>query len=177
MRLFVGIPIPEKEKKIIMNGIKKYLDIPGLKWVAESNLHITLKFLGEVNEEKLKRVRERLKNMESHESFNVISSSIGAFPSPSSPRVIWLGVKEGYEEISELNENIEEEMKKIGFKREKRFHPHITLCRVKKYNRDIDRIFKESINIKFKVSIFNLYRSVLYKDGPEYSVIESYRLK
>ena len=101
-------------------------------WARPETTHLTLKFLGDVEETSLQSVIEAVGVAAACvRGFTMTPCSLGAFPSPRKPRVLWLGV-EPVDELYELQEAIESELAHLGFERERRrFHPHITLGRIR----------------------------------------------
>ncbi|MEW6455922.1 MAG: RNA 2',3'-cyclic phosphodiesterase [Acidobacteriota bacterium] len=180
MRTFIAIDFPEEIKKLIYEKIdvlKKFE--ANIKWIREEGIHLTLKFLGEIDENKLNLINNKLKKIsESIPSFSLIVQGMGTFPERSkSPRVIWIGIKEETN-LKRLQENIEEEMEKLSFQRETRkFSPHITIGRVKDskhITKILDVIEKERETLfgKIKVKEIILFRSILKPDGAQYIPLE-----
>jgi len=134
MRTFIAVELPENIKNKIgelQAPLKKTKAF--VSWVKPENIHITLKFLGEVPEEKINEVFSAtglaLKNAK---KFKINLKEMGAFPDFRRPRVIWIGAGMGGEELSNMANKIEEEMEKIGYPKENRkFSPHFTMGRVK----------------------------------------------
>jgi len=102
-------------------------------WVNAVSLHLTLKFLGSVEEKKVPVILEKLKEAVSDaRSFPMVFGDLGVFPNLNQPRVIWVGVKKGEKEICRLQKRVEDRLSELGFKPEKRgFSPHLTLGRIK----------------------------------------------
>ncbi len=178
MRLFVAIDLPEEVKESIWNVSERLKRIKGLKVVERENLHITLKFLGEVKESSIKEISERLSGINS-EPFSVSVEGIGSFPSKKRPRVIWVGINRGYDEILLLKKKIDVSLSPM-FGSEKRFSPHITIARAKyplKWSLIDDVIsgFREQIFGGFEVLGFSLKKSILKPEGPLYSDILNVR--
>jgi 2'-5' RNA ligase len=103
-----------------------------VKWVEPENLHWTLQFLGDLKDEELAEVCRRVqKVVAAVEPFSLTAASVGAFPKPDRPRVLWLGAGEGSKEFVELAAAIEQNLANMGFRGENRqFVPHLTLGRV-----------------------------------------------
>jgi 2'-5' RNA ligase len=101
-------------------------------WAKRPTLHLTLKFLGDVEEDELPEVVAAVARASSGvATFDFETSSLGAFPSPRRPRVLWLGVKPS-DELFGLHAALEDELAELGVQRERRrFHPHITLGRMR----------------------------------------------
>ncbi|MFP3285334.1 MAG: RNA 2',3'-cyclic phosphodiesterase, partial [Nitrososphaeria archaeon] len=151
-----------------------------MKPVEEGNLHLTLRFIGEVEEERVARIRDALRAVR-HPPFDISLRGLGAFPSPSNPRVIWIGVEEGSRELRELRDGIESALRGIVPEDEEGFTAHLTIARVKGGGRGGAGlgILKEHGDADFgtmRVSDFRLKRSVLTRTGPIYTDIEVYRL-
>ena len=178
MRCFIGIELPDYIKENIY-GIQgkignKYAKI---KWVAKKNLHLTLKFLGETEEEELRMVKDALRRI-NIKKFKVEMGKIGWFPSDERINVIWIDL-EPKKEIMDLHG--ETELKLAGsIEKDKRFEVHLTLGRVKLVKdkkKLIDAINTTTIKWdSFLVHEFCLVKSELSKDGPKYTVLERYQL-
>lgn len=180
MRLFTGISLPP--------GIREEIDayvasmsalVKGVKWVEVDNFHITLRFIGEVEKERVPALREGLKRASAGKNPFVISlATLGAFPSFSYPRVYWIGVDEGQEMVRSLHDDISDELKKVGFDPEgKKFHPHVTIGRVRKSTSE-NRLLPERTHIgAFTAKDFCLFKSTITKKGPIYDIIEKIEFK
>ena len=107
----------------------------GIRWVRPAGFHLTLKFLGNVTQEKLSGIVEVVGKVgPSIPPFMVSVSGVGVFPNARDPRVIWIGVRSVGEDLVRLQEGIEEGLEPLGFAREGRsFHPHFTLGRLKSF--------------------------------------------
>lgn len=180
VRCFISVDIP-KEKQEKLFEIKKDLEkFCFSKFVKRENLHITLKFLGDINDDEIKTVKEKLHSISKIKSFNVSLSGIGAFPNDKNPRIIWVGIEEGLEELILIRNEIDNKIL-LGEKDSRPFSPHVTICRVKRiFKRDrLEKFLKEKINFNFGnflVNKINLKRSVLARNGPIYSDIEVFYL-
>lgn len=178
IRSFFGIPIPEDVRKEIYKIITELKrDLKNVKWVEEENLHITLKFLGNIEEKKIEEIREEVKKfLKDIKPFEVQLQDFGVFPSKTRARVLWIGMGSGKENVAQLNQRIEESMERIGFKREKReFSPHLTIGRIRNPS-------PLSLNISyqsrcFKVNKFILYKSELSEKGPKYFPLLTFYIK
>jgi 2'-5' RNA ligase len=104
-----------------------------VKWVERENLHATLLFLGEVDDRGLPQVCEVVtEGARQHAGFVLSVETVGCFPSPRRPRVLWVGVGQGAEALCAIHETLENPLAEMGFRREeRRYTPHITLGRVK----------------------------------------------
>ncbi len=181
MRTFIGIDLPIEIKENLKELIEKLKKIKEAKPVKVENLHITLKFLGEIEEEKIEKIKEKLEICaKNFNSANVEIKGIGVFPSEKRLRVLWVGTEDnGY--LKKLNNKIEEAMEEFGFEREREFVSHITIARFKSIpNLNLIREILEKYNSfsfgKFKIVNFNLYESKLMPEGPIYKVITKFKL-
>lgn len=182
MRLFIAIEFNDKIKNTIkddINQLKKKFS--GIKWVKKNKLHITLKFLGEVNNKDI--IIQMLDEIE-YKNFDIeFENYYDGFQKRNSLKIVHLPVREN-EKLMELQRMIEKSMKKIGFKPEKRdFHPHITVGRVKnsniKYSK-AKKIFKKnrcSITETINIDAFYLIKSILTHKGPIYKRVKKFDLK
>ncbi|RLE69292.1 MAG: RNA 2',3'-cyclic phosphodiesterase [Thermoprotei archaeon] len=151
-----------------------------LKLVKRENIHLTLRFLGEITSLLLEDVRKIVEKIE-YNSFKITLSGLGAFPSSSNPRVIWIGLSEGAKHAENIFNFLENELKRIGFRPEpKGFSPHITIARVKYGDRRcLSKIINKNINTFFgsmQVTSINLKKSTLTSTGPIYETLYSKKL-
>jgi len=171
MRLFIAIDIPDDVKDCIGKIQKKIIDNPldKIRFVNVNNIHLTIKFLGEVQPNKVEIIKENLKKI-TFNKFSVCLDKIGVFPNENYIRVVWIGLNPE-NDILDLQNRIDENLKDI-FKKEINFKPHLTLARVKyiadknKFMDDLKEIKVENKNIK--VDSFKLVKSVLTTKGPIY---------
>jgi len=147
-----------------------------LKPVDLENIHLTLKFLGDVDEGLLEEVKRVVASL-SFEPFRMALSETGAFPNLRRPRVIWAGVSEGVDELAAIYGELEAGFVGLGFKREgRRFSPHITIGRVRS-GRNRDLLMEEVLRHRdadfggFMVGSVKLKRSVLTPRGPVYTTL------
>jgi 2'-5' RNA ligase len=175
MRIFIAIDLPERVKDEIFNLEKKIRGING-KGVERENLHITLKFIGDVQPDFLEKIKESLKNIK-YKKFYIRIEKFGMF----NERVLWLGISKGYEDIVNLHNLIDNELIKLKIERDYDFHPHITLYRIKGINNRKD--FEESLKYLEKyrsediiVDKFYIKQSILRPQGPLYLNVEEYKL-
>ena len=145
MRTFIAVELPENIKKKIgelQAPLKRTNAF--VSWVKPENIHITLKFLGEVPEEKINEVFSATEAaLKETKKFKMNLKEMGAFPDFRRPRVIWIGTGKGGEELSNMATKIEEEMEKIGSPKENRkFSPHFTIGRVKS-QKNIEKLMEK----------------------------------
>ncbi len=180
IRTFIAINVPEEIKEALRELIASAGGHPGnVKWVKADNLHITLKFLGNVTSEQLPQIYEAVEAAaEETEDFQLVTSNTGAFPSFKRPRIFWIGVRHKGTPLISLAANIEQQLLIRGFpKEERRFKPHLTLGRIKEQRR-IARV-AEAINrysfpnISFQVSGIDVMKSQLTPRGPIYTSLKT----
>lgn len=179
MRSFIAIEVPEdiRERVATLNSEFRIPNSEFIKWVNKENLHLTLIFLGEVKEDFLEKVKVRLSEITSQKSpFYLSLKGLGAFPNIRNPRVIWIGVKKGDEEIEAIQGEIEKELTKIGYQPEPRkFHPHLTIGRVKSFgaNKILSEFFEKDYQSRdFLVESVVLFKSTLTPQGPIYEKLQ-----
>lgn len=153
-----------------------------VKWVEPQNMHITLKFLGDVPNVEVPDVcRVVSEAVAGQPSFEVEFTSAGAFPDNRRPKTLWLGVGEGegLERLQQLNEAIEERLhSEMGFARERRrFHPHLTIGRVNSFNdaqRELGAMMDEYAQFDASLASVDevlIFASYLDRQGPTYNVM------
>jgi len=175
MRAFVAVEISEEMRNRLVR-FQQTLREGGasLKLVEPENLHLTLKFLGEVREERLGEVEEALRRgIRGFSPFTLEVRGTGVFPGPQYVRVIWAGVGEGWEVLSSLQRSLDRELAKLGFPKDTEFVPHLTLARVRNvgnketFLRVLERGKKEEFG-RVEVREVRLKKSVLTPRGPIY---------
>ncbi len=178
MRTFLAVEVPGHIRKKIDDFIRieAKRELP-VKWVSFENLHITLKFLGEIDENKKLEILPTIKEVSNkHKPFLVQLSGIGCFPNSRNPRVLWVGVEQGSDNLCTVSADIEKALVQFGFKEEKRFHPHLTFGRIKKFCK-VDHILEKNIiTDPFEVSTVVLFKSMLKPEGPIYTALEHFPL-
>lgn len=134
MRAFIAIDV-SKEIQDALGRIEPHLKYAGadVKWVKPENIHLTLKFLGEIDARKAEAVKAALDQAaRSTKPFDLSIKDIGAFPKIDHPRVIWVGLDRGAAETVALAAKVDEALSKLGFPKEERpFSPHLTIGRVR----------------------------------------------
>lgn len=171
VRTFIAVPLPPLVRSAVAKWIRSLqTQIEGTKWVETENLHITLKFLGDVPLNDLPElIRAMQRAASAVKSFDIEFSGSGAFPSWDNPKTIWVGCGQGTEELTALAAVIEEEFHKIGFAKEnRRFSPHLTIGRVK--HSSVPQVFSDfSFSFGYcSVDEIVLFSSELTKRGPIY---------
>lgn len=178
MRTFIAIEIPRQIKKKIDQLIaqEKNNQLP-IKWTKFENLHITLKFLGEIDDVKKREIIHVLEETsKAFTPFIVNLDGIGCFPHPGNPRVLWIGVKHGVAMVTDIACNIEKSMVDIGFMKEKRFHAHVTIGRTRKPCKIENILAKPFYSEDFSVESISLFKSNLTPQGPQYEILAKFKL-
>ena len=171
MRVFVAVEISKGE---ILKKIQTFQKNVGIdaKPTKIDQIHFTLEFLGEIDQVKYDQVKDVMEEI-SFSSFDISLKGVGVFPNLKNPRVIWIGIDEnGAEKLISIANEVGIKLKALGFEKEKKFKPHLTVFRVKKKINDISSIMKEYETVEFGVqtiSKIKVKRSVLSPKGPEYS--------
>lgn len=178
LRMFVAIELSERVRQNVA-GVLADLDRIGaaVRWVKPENLHLTLKFLGDVEEHRLSDLfagtEEALREIH---AFRVTFRGLGAFPHLRRPRVFWIGIEQqGAERLKTVQQRIESRLPGLGFPRDtKAFAPHLTLGRVKKNPRGIAELAAAVERMSFgpeemSVERVVVMKSVLTPEGPNYS--------
>lgn len=191
MRTFIAIELP-KEILDLLAKIQSGLKASGadVKWVEPKNIHLTLKFLGELNDEKLEKAVRGLEDTAGENNpFRMRIASAGAFPRIEYPRVIWLGIDKGDKEAKKISDELEERLQKSGIPREERpFSAHITLGRTRSalgreklisgLKTAAAALAKEnSGSLEFPVTKLVLFKSELSPKGPVYDALKEANLK
>lgn len=140
IRTFLAVELPDELKKGLVQcqqHLKK--DAPFPKWVRPEAMHLTVKFLGDINMAQIEPIRESVaKAIGQQVEFSLAVQGLGVFPSLRSPRIIWAGITEGGEQIAALARALDEALEPLGFPGEDReYTPHLTLARVKDHSREV----------------------------------------
>jgi len=181
MRLFVAIDINSNELEKDVYTLQQMIRHMGVKatYPRVNDLHLTLKFLGDVDISLVKGIIERLSRI-SLPPFSITVRDVGGFPNIFRPRVVFIGVDES-PELKKLYNEVEESL--VGlFPRETRsFKPHITIARIKQYVKIDESIVSKMRSIvkeyKLNVNCFKLKRSTLTSGGPIYDDVKIFKLE
>jgi len=180
VRLFVALEIPSEVRKNLAALIAELRAIaPPAKWVRAQNLHVTLKFIGEVPAEKLEVIRGALSKARSDSLIRLDFRGLGFFPNERNPRVFWAGI-EASANLKMLASEIESGLEKIGIAREQRpFSPHLTLARfeMRKLPEKLRVAIQENAKREFgafKAKQFHLIESKLKPSGAQYTTVQSF---
>ncbi len=181
-RLFIAINLPEKVKSKLSSYSLKYQELPA-KWTKKQNIHITLLFLGYIQEDEISEI---LKNTEqvvkSHNSFSLTLNKICYGPPKKTPRMVW-AAGEKSEKLGKLRTDLENSLSNLDFEKEKRaYSPHITLARLRQWEfRNIEPEerpgIEQDINLSFEVNSIEIMESQLKRTGAEYTILNSFQLQ
>jgi RNA 2',3'-cyclic 3'-phosphodiesterase len=180
VRLFVALEIPSTVRENLAALVDSLRRISkGPRWVRAENLHVTLKFLGEVAEAKVGAIRNALREIHSEQVVTLNFRGLGFFPNEKHPRVFWAGI-EASPNLKTLAAEIDSRLEKSGIRREQRpFSPHLTLARFERpvlsdalhkaiaANRELD-------SGSLRTSEFHLIQSELKPSGAEYTTLASF---
>lgn len=174
MRLFAGVPVPDPAREQILKLLRRLREGGWpVRWVHDEGLHLTLKFYGEVAGERLDVIGEALRYAaDGTGTLSLRLSEIGAFPSRSRPRVLWVGI-DAPPALELLHDRIERGSEAIGFPPEGvPFQPHVTLGRVREGQRLPPGGLEDYVDgfeqAPFVAQELVLYESVLTTSGPRY---------
>jgi RNA 2',3'-cyclic 3'-phosphodiesterase len=175
MRAFIAIELPQSLKeniKHIQGALEKH--IPNCKWIKPQNIHLTLKFLGEVDDRRIDEIKTVLER--SANNFSVFTcnlKNIGFFPDQKAAQILFISTdNEDY--LGSISKNIQEGLSAIGFQKEAGFKSHITLARIKiplNIAQLQERIKSVEPSGQFQIKEFSFFKSTLTKDGPIYQKI------
>jgi 2'-5' RNA ligase len=184
IRTFISVDIEDPNVLSKIKLVKNSLSSLGadLKLVEDENLHLTLVFIGEVPEPQITVIKHALQEVK-RKPFRIHLYGAGCFPTCNRPRVLWIGTKEGSEEMTQLYKKITSSLRKekISFEEEKDYTPHLTIARVRS-NKNIGKIAKlleALIDEDFgwiEVKEFRLKKSTLTPKGPIYETLASFSL-
>ncbi|MBI3928104.1 MAG: RNA 2',3'-cyclic phosphodiesterase [Armatimonadetes bacterium] len=185
LRLFVAIEIPA-DVRGHMHQIQNKLGpaAESVRWVAADHFHLTLKFLGSTDPDRVAEITARLKNLAArHHGFELELLGVGAFPSAHKPRVLWVGTRGELAPLKKLARELDREMEAFGYKVEGRlFQGHLTLGRIKvpRVNPRLEKSLTALAGARIgriQVQDFCLFQSELHRSGPIYHVLDRFRLQ
>jgi 2'-5' RNA ligase len=185
MRTFIAIEL-DKTIKDTLSALIQKLDKGGrnIRWVKPQGMHLTLKFLGEVSEDKITEVKSVLGSIaKDYSRFPLSLKGTGTFPPAARvPRVVWIGIEKN-EFLQNIHARVENELQNIRFPKEKnKYHPHLTLGRVKG-PQNIETVmetlnqYKEAEFGGMTVNKITLFQSTLKPTGAEYTILSEFCLK
>jgi 2'-5' RNA ligase len=183
MRLFVSADLAGLETEIA-NVQEHFADASGVRLTDPENVHVTLKFLGDVDDDRVADLTDALETAVEEtgvDPFTAEFGGLGAFPSEDYIRVLWIGVREGSAELTRLHGAIEERTVAMGFDpADHDFTPHATIARMDHAGgkEHVQRVLRETdptVGTR-DIEAVELTESVLRDDGPEYTTVERFEL-
>lgn len=184
IRTFIAVPIHDSVKKSIADLQRELtLTKADVKWVRPGNVHITLKFLGDVETDRIAEVSRKVEDAaRSFGRFSIRIGGTGAFPNARRPHVLWIGVQEGANPLIELSARIDSAMVRIGFEKEKRpFSPHLTIGRVRSMQNvreAVDLMQRSAWNTEpFDAETVVVMKSDLQSTGAAYTPLATIKLQ
>ncbi|HKF51839.1 MAG TPA: RNA 2',3'-cyclic phosphodiesterase [Candidatus Acidoferrales bacterium] len=180
MRLFVALNIPEETRSTLRLLLDDFARIcRGARWVRPEGIHITLKFIGHVDNSSLPEIQKALSRVRHDKPFHVAFRHFGFFPNEKHPRVFFVGI-EADKGLATLAANIENQLAPLGIAKEERtFQPHLTLARFKT-TEGLSELRKKIASLPTQdfgggeVSEFHLYQSMLKSGGAVYTKLSTY---
>lgn len=177
MRLFIAIPLPQDVKQKLLDLQQP---INGIRWQSQEQMHLTIKFVGEVDQATAGELRDELHTI-THPHFAMTIAGIGYFPKGKQPKVLWAGIKENAS-LQELHKKVEHCCDKNGIAPENRpYKPHVTIGRTKNTPKQAVTSYinqhEPFVLPDIQVSEFALYESKLHPDGARHHRLQTYFLK
>ena len=184
MRLFVAFDLPEAVRKALGELIRRLKqDCPTARWVRPEGIHITVKFIGHIEDKKLDEICAALAPFRSEQPVEMEFRGLGFFPNDRRPRVVWCGVKASAN-LAPLSADIERALEPLGIPRESRdFTPHLTLARLESAKDPRTQVGiwstrRPSSQTKAldsaRATEFHLFESVLKRSGAEYKRLQAF---
>lgn len=176
VRTFISVPVPTND--IIENVLSELRSIKGVS-VPNTDIHITLKFLGDVRTDKLKTLVSKLDVLNGSPPFNVTMNGIGAFPNAKDPKVVWIGL-ELEDPFYELLSSVTEILDSLGIDYDrKRFKAHVTIGRVRRNSDELTGFLSSHRNAEFgsfRNNRIDVMSSVLTPSGAEHAILSTIEL-
>jgi len=181
IRSFLAFDMEKETVKKRLASVQKLLAQTGadLKLVEPQNIHITIRFLGDVTPNTVEKIFEEMKKIQ-FTPFNVQINSLGAFPDLRYPRVVWAGITEGADQLKNVFNQLEPRLRSLGFAPDsKGFSPHLTIARVRTgiNKAQLAEFVAKNVNYDFgsiKAECLRLKRSDLTPRGPIYSTLKEF---
>jgi len=174
LRLFIAIPIPEDVREKLINLQQP---VEGVRWVPVEQLHLTLKFVGQLDDQQKKSLIKNLRGVR-FEPFEIGIKDVEFFPEEGTPKVFWAGVTHDGSLI-ELQKRVENVAIEAGTEKDRfSYKPHVTLARIKKKSVERDDLRPPGMNFVsrlFKVDRFLLFKSLLMPGGAVHEVVKCYK--
>ena len=185
-RVFCAIELPKPTRDLVLRHIARVkAAVPAARatWSGDANLHLTLKFLGEVPQTSVADFSEAVSQaVAGLQPFSLRLEHAGTFPSRGQPRVLWIGINNPSAQLAELHARLEAESARAGFAKEGReFHPHLTIARLRQ-PADARALAAAHRQLEFEpleiaVTELLVIRSELSSEGSKYTVVSRHPLK
>ncbi len=185
IRSFLAFELPEFVKEELSGLIRSFnRGVSKVRWVKRENMHLTVLFLGNINEETIPAMAEDISDIcERFSPFIVRMKGVGCFPNIRNPKVIWVGIDGEIERMAKFYESLVMNLSKYGIKQENRtYRPHLTLGRIKGNSNIRDRMVgmiskgREITDKEFILQELVLFKSDLRPQGPIYTKLNSWSL-
>jgi len=185
LRTFIAVTPPSTLQYTVaaVRDVFQPLSLPW-RWVAPAQIHLTLRFLGNVPEEQVPSIAQAMEHAaQDQTAFTLRAQSLGCFPHPARPRVLWVGLADLSQALARLNTCLTAALIPIGFPPEERpFHPHLTLARAQNTERSSQllTILQAHQNREFGefvVTQLHLFQSELQRSGARHSILHSVALQ
>lgn len=180
IRSFIAIELPQSVKallKAIQAGMKS--EALKAKWVQPGNIHLTLKFLGNIDPADTEMIATAMRNaVRDQVPFRLVAKGVGVFPGLRRPRVLWVGLNDQSGSLRALQVALDANLADIGFPKEKRpFKGHLTIGRIKrapgpKIVGEMLQKYADFVSDEFKVHQISLFKSDLHPTGAVYSKLQ-----
>ncbi len=182
VRLFIALELPAAVQEALhapLETIREEIRSRGVRWTPPPNIHLTLKFLGDVPLSHVEDIQTALKTAVAvYPPVDLLIAEAGCFPNPKRPRIVWLGLQDQTGHLGKLQSSIEQALEPLSYPREKRpFTPHLTIGRVKRHvqGQDLSNIGKavQQLTIgeisRWQTASVSLMESDLRPEGAHYT--------
>lgn len=179
-RIFVALNVPDEAKNKLFNIVYQLHPDKNLNWEKKEKIHLTLKFVGDIDDELLPEIKNDLKFLQEYETQKLQITGFGFFFRFKEPKILWAGLKFS-NELKLIAKRLDDYFTKFGIEKENReFKPHLTLMRIK--NNPGDSFINKFKNSKFEPIDFqcdsiSLIKSELNPSGSVYTEIKKYKLR
>ena len=180
LRLFIAHELPQNVIHVlerIQDELRDALPGKDYRWVRPEGIHLTLKFLGDVDSSRVEHLSRLMNDMaKKHPAYELSTGSLGCFPHSKRPRVLWVGLEGNLNALKNLQEELEHQLMPLGFDPDSRgFSPHLTLARVKQtsgkaedISARLSQVQQKYQTVSWTVTSFNLIQSILKPSGAVY---------
>jgi 2'-5' RNA ligase len=184
-RTFAAVELPGSVRDRIqqhINQLKSKVPECNPSWTRVDNIHLTIKFFGNVETHKISNINEAASRaITNFTRFKIVIGGTGAFPKPGQPRVLWIGIEDPEDQLAALQRSFESECAAVGFPKEERtFRPHLTIARIRKPE-GARRLAEVNNELGFEwmewtVNELVVFRSELSSQGSKYTALSHYQL-